>query len=349
MAGPAANPANPANPDPPANPGREPGAPPRGPGAVAHGSRPAGGHGHPYEGPPGDPRILAIALGVLLAFMAGEVVAAILAHSLALLADAGHMLTDAGALGAALVATRLAARPARGAWTFGWKRAEVLSAAANGATLLVLGLLVIFSAITRLIHPPRVQGSVVLAVALAGIVVNLALTRLLARADRSRLHVDASVRHILTDLYAFTGTALAGLVIMTTGFRQADALASLAVAGLMLAAAATLLRRSGRVLMEAAPEGVDPGQIVADCRADPRVDSVHDVHVWLVTSGFPALAAHVLVRPGADCHQVRTDLEHCLAERHGIAHTTLQVEHAPASLFTLDAPPPRAARETGAS
>jgi len=276
-----------------------------------------------------DRRALKIALALILAFMVVEIVAGVLASSLALLSDAGHMLTDAAALALSLAAARLAARGAYGSMTYGLGRAEILSAQANGLTLLVLAGLIIYGAIGRLVSPPSVHGGVVLAVALAGIVVNLAAARVLAGghgAQRS-LNVEGSFRHILTDLYGFIATAIAAVIIIATGFNRADAIASLVIAGLMLQAAYTLLKASGRVFMEAAPAGLDPEEIGRALAAQPGVVEVHDLHVWEVTSGFASLSAHVVVGAGADCHELRRSLHDVLDERFHIHHTTLQVDH----------------------
>jgi len=289
-------------------------------------------HGHGVTAS-SDSRYIATALGVIVSFLVFEVVMAFAGHSLALLADAGHMLTDAGALGASLVAFRLARRPAAGAWTFGFKRAEVLSAQANGITLLVVSALVAFEAISRLLHPVPVTGGIMVTVAAVGVAVNVAATWVMARANRDSINVKGAFAHIVTDLYAFTGTLIAGIVIIITGFERADSIASLIVVVLMLHAAWGLLRETGRILLEAAPEGYAPGDIVTAITGQPGVASVHDVHVWLITSGFPALSAHVLVRPPADCHQVRRDLEELLCGRFGLDHTTLQVDHAPDELL----------------
>jgi cobalt-zinc-cadmium efflux system protein len=294
----------------------------------------AGGHGHGVTAS-SDSRYIAIALGLIVCFLVFEVVMAFAGHSLALLADAGHMLTDAGALGASLVAVRLARRPASGAWTFGFKRAEVLSAQANGITLLVISALVAFEAISRLIHPRPVTGGIVATVAAVGVAVNVAATWVIARANRGSINVRGAFAHIVTDLYAFIGTLAAGIVIIVTGFERADSIASLIVVALMLRAAWGLLRETGRILLEAAPEGYAPAEIVTAIKGQPGVASVHDVHVWLITSGFPALSAHVLVRPPADCHQVRRELEELLCGRFALDHTTLQVDHAPDELLTV--------------
>jgi len=270
---------------------------------------------------------LVLALALVLAFMAVEVVVGIAASSLALLADAAHMLTDAGAIGFALLAMRLAARPATGDYTFGLKRAEILSVQLNGATLLALAAFIVYEGVGRLVDPPEVEGTAVLVVALAGVAVNLAATWTLARASRQSLNVEGAYRHILTDLLAFLGTAVAGAVILLTGFARADGIAALVVAAIMVWAAYGLLRDSGRVLLEAAPRGLEAEPIGRAMASLPAVAEVHDLHVWEVTSGFPALSAHVLVAPGDDCHARRRELELLLAGEFGIEHTTLQVDH----------------------
>jgi cobalt-zinc-cadmium efflux system protein len=272
-------------------------------------------------------RRLVVALALIVAFMAGEVIAGILAHSLALLSDAAHMLTDAAAIGLSLVALALAARPAGGNLTYGLKRAEILSAQANGATLLVLAALIVYEAIHRLVTPPAVGGWTVLIVALAGIAVNLLATWQLAQANRENMAVEGSFQHILTDLYAFIGTAIVGVIIITTGFDRVDPIASLVVAALMIRAAYGLLKDSGRVLLEMTPEGMNATEIGRALAAHPHVAEVHDLHVWEIGTGFPSLSAHVLVPAGDDCHGVRRELEQMLDERFGINHTTLQVDH----------------------
>jgi cobalt-zinc-cadmium efflux system protein len=302
----------------------------------AHAHSAAHGHGHSHGvAPDADRGPLLIALGLILGFMLVEVVAGIAAGSLALLSDAAHMLTDAAALGLALVAMRLARRPAQGAMTFGFRRAEILSAQINGATLLALGVVIVIEGIHRLVHPPDVAGGAVLVVALAGIVVNLAATWVLARANRTSLNVEGAYQHILTDLFAFIATAVAGAVVLLTGFTRADGLAALLVAALMLHAAYGLLVASGRVVLEAAPEGVDPDAIGRALAAVPGIAEVHDLHVWEVSSGFPALSAHVVVARDADCHAARRELQALLHERFGIEHTTLQTDHEGGELLSI--------------
>jgi len=289
-----------------------------------------GGHSHGHAhgvSADADRGKLTVALVLIVGFMLVEVVVGVIAGSLALLSDAAHMLTDAAAIVLALVAMRLAARPAQGSMTFGLKRAEILSAQVNGATLLVLGLLIAVEGVRRMFDPPEVEGGLVLIVALVGVVVNLMATYVLSQANRSSLNVEGAFQHLLTDLFAFIATAIAGAVILLTGFTRADGVAALMVAALMLYAAWGLLRESGRVLLEAAPRGVDVdtiGDAMARFRA---VEEVHDLHVWEVSSGFVALSAHVTVTSGIDCHDVRRDLAEMIDHDFGISHTTLQMGH----------------------
>ncbi len=285
-------------------------------------------HSHSHVTPASDSKRLATALALIVGFMAAEVAVGIAVHSLALLSDAAHMLTDAAGLVVSLITIRLIARPAKGNLTFGFRRAEILSAQANGYTLLFLGGLIVFEGVRRLISPPSPGGLAILIVALAGIVVNLLATWQLARANRESMNIEGSFQHLVTDLLAFIFTAVAGAVILTTGFARADGIASLVIAAIMFRAAYGLLRDSGRVLLEAAPEGMDVDAIGSSLAAHPRVTNVHDLHVWQIGSGFPALSAHVLVAPRDDCHGVRAELEKLLHAEFGIDHTTLQVDHA---------------------
>jgi cobalt-zinc-cadmium efflux system protein len=297
-----------------------------GPVSTRHDHHVASPHHHAVS-PDADRRYLWTAFALIVAFMAAEIVTGLAAGSLVLLADAAHMVSDAGAIGLALFAMRLAARPATGPFTYGLKRAEILSALANGAALLGLGLFFVVEGVGRLLHPSAVGGVPVLVIALVGIVVNVAATLALRKADRRSLNVEGSFQHILTDLYAFIGTAVAGVVILTTGFVRADAIASLVVAALMLRAGVALVRDSGRVVLEAAPKGTDPATVKAAILGLPGVLGVHELHVWEVTSGFPALSAHVLVAGQLNCHERRAELERVLAARFDIRHTTLQVDH----------------------
>ncbi len=260
--------------------------------------------------------------------MAGEIVAGMVGHSLALLADAGHMLTDAAALGFALVASAMAARPAVGRWTFGYSRLEILAAQANGITLGLIALWVTWSAVHRLVSPQDVHGGLVLVVALGGVLVSLAASAVLARASTDSLNVRGAFLHVLTDVAAFGAAALAGGLILATGWDRFDPIASLVVAALMLWSSASLLRESTVIFLERAPSSADPDAIGRALVGDSDVVEVHDLHVWTVTSGFPALSAHVLVSPDADCHAARRRLERTLSDRFDLTHTTLQVDHA---------------------
>ncbi len=290
---------------------------------------PHAGHDHGIR-VDADRRYLWSALGLIVAFMVVEIVVAIWSGSLALLSDAGHMLSDAGALLGALWAIQLAARPASGKWTFGLGRAEIVSAAVNGVTLLVVGGVLLAEAIRRLIHPPTVDGVPVIAVAILGVAVNLVATWLLARANRSSLNIEGAYQHILTDLFGFIGTLAAGLVIVTTGWERADPIATLIVVALMVRAAWGLLRDSGRILLEAAPSDVDLDDVRRHLLANEHVHDVHDLHVWTVTSGLPTLSAHIVVHRHCfvDDHAPRLldELQECLTGHFDVEHSTFQLE-----------------------
>jgi len=289
------------------------------------------GHSHGVSAD-ANARYLSIALALIVGFMVAEAIVAVLSGSLALLADSGHMLTDAGALGASLWAARLALRPAAGLWTFGLKRAEILSAAANGIALLLVSALVTFESIRRLIHPSAVGGLTVVIVALAGVAVNLAAAWTLAKANRSSLNVEGSFQHIVTDLYGFMATVIAGVVLLVTGFERADAIASLVVVALMVKAAWGLLKASGRVLLEGAPEGVDLTDVRSHLLDTEHVRDIHDLHAWTVTSNLPVLSAHVVVDEScfSEGHAPRLldRIQACLAGHFDVEHSTFQLEVA---------------------
>lgn len=289
-----------------------------------HGTEHAHNHGVSSDA---DRKWLTAALVLIGGFMAVEVVVGIIARSLALISDAGHMLTDAASIVLALIAIRLAAKPAKGFYTYGLKRAEILSAQANGITLLLLAAFFIFEGINRLITPPEVSGGLVLITALVGIAINVLATWCISRANRTSLNVEGAFQHILNDLYAFIATAVAGAVVLLTGFTRADAIAALVVAALMLKAGWALVRESGRIFLEAAPANLDPDVINAQVAAIDTVAEIRDLHIWQITSGQPAMSAHVLVEVGADCHNTRRTIERMLHEQHDIDHTTLQVDH----------------------
>ncbi|HYI36222.1 MAG TPA: cation diffusion facilitator family transporter [Thermoleophilaceae bacterium] len=284
------------------------------------------GHSHGVDAT-SNPRWLWVALGLNFAFMVVEVVVGLIANSVALLSDAAHMLTDTASLGLALGAITLAARPPSGSFTFGLKRSEILSAQLNGASLLVLAAWLGFEAVGRLSDPPAVEGGLVIVVGVLGALVNLAAAMSIARANRTNLNVEGAYLHNLADLWSSVAAVAAGVVIVTTGFDQADGIAALTVCALMLWGGFGLIRDSGRILLEGAPKGMEPDEIGRALAAQPGIVEVHDLHVWEVTSGFPALSAHVLVAAGDDCHARRRQLQRVLEERFGIEHTTLQVDH----------------------
>jgi cobalt-zinc-cadmium efflux system protein len=303
----------------------------------------AHGHeGHVHLGEDADARRIARGLALIVLFMAAEVVAGILAHSLALLSDAAHMLTDAGALLLTIAVLRLVRRPAGGNVTFGLRRLEALSAQANGALLLVLAGLIVYGAIRRLVTPPSPDGLTMVVVAAVGVVVVLLATRELAQANRESLNIEGAFQHLLTDVFAFAATAVAGAVILITGFNRADGIAALAIAAVMITIAAVmiragfgLLRASGRVLLEISPERVSVEDVGRELARFPQVAEVHDLHVWEIGSGFSALSAHVLIDADADCHGIRRELEQILHDRFSIEHTTLQVDHVQSELLQI--------------
>jgi cobalt-zinc-cadmium efflux system protein len=272
-------------------------------------------------------RALVLALAVTAAYTIVEVVGGFLTGSLALLADAVHMLSDNVAIALALVAVWLAGKPSTHARTFGYKRAEVLVALANGVTLVALALWIFYAAVRRLGNPPEVLGSWMLAIALAGIAVNVSAARILHGA-RGGLNVEAAFRHVLADLLGSLGVVAAAVVVLATGWLEADPLAGMLIGVLVLVSSWTILRDSTRILLEAAPAGIDTQAVGDRLARAPGVVEVHDLHIWTITSGFPALSAHVLVRRGEDCHGRRQELETLLQREFGIEHTTLQVEHA---------------------
>ncbi len=292
-------------------------------------------HAHPAT-TAGDRRWLLAALAAVVAFMVAEVLAGLFAHSLALIADAGHMLTDAAALLLAVIASRLAERPARGAYTYGFARVDALSGQANGITLLLLAMWFTVEGVRRLIHPAGVHGGVVAVVAVAGVLVNLLATWFAGRADRASLNVRGVLAHLLTDLWAFAATLAAGLVVLWTGWTRADPVATLLVAGLMAWTGARLVRAAGRVFLEAAPQGLDPVALGVELAAVDGVAQVHDLHVWTLGSSAAAMSAHVLVQPSFDCHSVAEALRARLADPHGIEHVTLQVDHEEQQLHDAD-------------
>jgi cobalt-zinc-cadmium efflux system protein len=279
-----------------------------------------------------DSRYVLGALVLISIFLIVEVTAAFVGSSLALLADAGHLLTDVVALAVSAWALQLAKRPAQGRWTFGLRRAEILSAAANGVTLVAIALIIAVEAIVRLVTPHRVEGSLVLVIALVGAAVNIAATFVLSKANRQNLNIRGAYLHVLTDLYAFIGTAIAGLIIVLTTWQRADSVASLFVVALMLRSAWSLLRDAGKVLLQGAPDNLDLNDVRAHLARVNHVLDVHDLHAWTVSSDLPTLSAHVVVEDGCfnsgDTPRILDALQTCLEEHFAIAHATFQLEPA---------------------
>jgi cobalt-zinc-cadmium efflux system protein len=284
-------------------------------------------HGHDHGHRAQSRRALGLVLALTGAYTVCEVVGGWLTGSLALLADAGHMLGDSAALALALVAAWLAGRPATPERSFGYRRAEILAALANGVALAAIAIWVFIEAIGRLDDPPEILGGWMLAVALAGLAVNLVAAGILARAGQDNLNVQAALRHVFADLAGSVGVAVAAVVVLATGWEQADPVAGMAIGVLILASSWSIVRDSVAILLEATPAGIDADEVGRRMAALDGVVEVHDLHIWTITSGFPTLSAHVLVRRGDDCHLRRRELEQVLAQEFGIEHTTLQVEH----------------------
>jgi cobalt-zinc-cadmium efflux system protein len=262
-----------------------------------------------------------------VAFTVVEIVGGFVTDSLALLADAGHMLSDTFAIGLALVALTLASRPSTPRRSFGFQRAEILAAFVNGLTLVLISGWIIWEAVGRFRDPPDVLGGWMLAIAATGLVVNTVSALILARSEHDSLNVRAAFRHVLADLLGSAGVIVAAVVILLTGWTTVDPLVSVAIALLILGSAWGVLRDSTAILMEQAPSGVDADAVAQAITDVPGVTSVHDLHVWTITSGFDALSAHVLVGRGQDCHGLRREIERVLEARFEITHTTLQVDH----------------------
>jgi len=284
-----------------------------------------------------------VALGINLAMFVAEAVGGLLTGSLAVLADAGHLLSDVGAIGLALFAAALAARPAGGRMTFGYQRSEILAALVNGLLLVVVAVAVGVAAIGRLGDPPSIDGAGVLGLGLLGLAGNVAATVVLARGEREDVNLEGVLRHSAADALGSLGVVLAGAFVLLGGSPIVDPLVGLAIAVLILLSSWRLIAEPVGVLMEAAPAGVDVEEAGAAICAEEGVSSVHDLHIWTVTSGFGALAAHVVVSPACDRDLVRRRIELLLHERFGIDHTTLQMEEqVPEALLRVENAPPRA-------
>jgi cobalt-zinc-cadmium efflux system protein len=289
------------------------------------------GHSHTADGHDhgqANKKALAVVLAFTSVYMVAEVIGGLITGSLALLADAGHMLSDNVSLSLALFAFWLAARPPTPNRSFGYKRAEILAALANGATLVGISVWIFIEAYRRFLEPPEILGGWMMAVAALGLLVNLAAAGILSRSAGENLNMQGALKHVIADLMGSAGAILAAGIILLTGWRYADPLVSVLIGVLVLASSWKLLRESVGVLLEAAPPGIDAGTVGGRMVSVEGVREVHDLHVWTITSGFPALSAHVLVGRDQDCHARRRDIEKLLADEFGIEHTTLQMDHA---------------------
>jgi cobalt-zinc-cadmium efflux system protein len=265
---------------------------------------------------------LAINVGLLLA----EAIGGILTGSLAVLADAGHLLSDVGSIVLALIAARLASMPAAGRRTFGYQRSEVLAALVNGLLLVAVAVAIAVAAIGRLSEPPSIDGAGVLVLGVLGLAGNAAATLVLARGQRQDINLEGVLRHSAADALGSLGVVVAGAFVLLGGSAIVDPIVGLLIAGLVLASSWRLIKEPFDVLMESAPADFDVDSVGAAICNEGGVRSVHDLHVWTVTAGFGAIAAHVVVAQGVDRDLVRRRLELTLAERFDIEHTTLQME-----------------------
>jgi cobalt-zinc-cadmium efflux system protein len=297
----------------------------------------ASGHAHGHLTPPvpSDPlagrraansRRMWIALAINAAMIVAGIAGGILTDSLAVLADAGHVLSDAGAIALALFAARLASRAGGPRRTFGYQRGEVIAALVNGLALVAIAVVVAVAAINRLGDPPDVAGGGVVALGMLELAGNVAAAWVLARGDRVDVNLEAVLRHSAVDALGSLAVVVSGVLILATGWTGADPIAGLAIAVLIVISSVRLIREPFDVLMEAAPAGVDVDRLGRAMCEVSGVIQVHELHVWTVTSGFEALAAHVVVASGDDRDRARRELEYLLRERFGIAHTTLQME-----------------------
>jgi len=290
------------------------------------------GHSHGAGGPSHgggsqNSRALAIALAITATYTVAEVIGSLITGSLALLADAGHMLSDNFSLGLALFAFWLSAKPPTPERSFGYKRAEILAALFNGVTLVAISIWIFYEAYRRFQDPPEILGGWMMTVAAMGLLVNVGAALVLSRSEEESLNLQGALRHILTDLAGSVGVIAAAGVILLTGWLYADPLISVLIGLLVLGSSWKLLRDSTNILLESAPPGTEPDEVGEKIVSVRGVEEVHDLHVWMITSGFPALAAHVLVGEDEDCHERRRELEKVIYREFGIEHTTLQVDH----------------------
>lgn len=283
------------------------------------------GHGH---GAGANKKALAVVLALTGTYMVAEIVGGLITGSLALLADAVHMLSDNVALALALFAFWLSAKPPTPNRSFGYKRTEILAALFNGVTIVAVSLWIFYEAYGRLQDPPEVLGGWMMVVAVVGLLVNVAGAVILTRSAGENLNMQGALRHVVADLLGSVGVIVAALLILVTGWSYADPIISVFIGLLILASSYKLLKDSVGILLEGSPPGIDAGEVGRRMAGMEGVAEVHDLHVWTITSGFPALSAHVLVGVEEDCHARRRDLEAILEREYSIHHTTLQVDHA---------------------
>ncbi len=284
-------------------------------------------HGHSHDHSRTNKRALAVVLALTGTYMVVEIVGGLLTGSLALLADAAHMASDNLAIALALFAFWLSSKPSTPDRSFGYKRAEILAALANGIAIVAVSLWIFFEAAGRFSEPPEVLGGWMLAVAVVGLFVNVAGATILARSAGENLNMQGAFRHVLADLLGSVGVIAAAGVIILTGWTYADPIISVGVGVLVLASSWKLLKEPMNILLEATPSDINAAELGRWMASSPGVAEIHDLHVWTITSGFPALSAHILVGEEEDCHARRREVEEMLRERYGIEHTTLQVDH----------------------
>lgn len=283
---------------------------------------------------------LRLAFGITLVVLVLEVVGGLLTGSIALLADAGHMLTDCGALSIALLAAWVAARPRSVRKSFGYGRAEILGALANGVLLGGVSVAVALESLERLGHPRPIAAGPMIGIAAVGLAANLLSARLLSRSARGNLNVRAALFHVLGDALGSVAAIAAGVAVLLWDLRQADAIAGLVIAALLVVSAFRLVRDSVDILLEGTPRHLDVERIAADVGKLAGVSKIHDLHIWTVSEGFPAMSGHIDLAPGADAESVRRAVHRLLHQRYGISHTTIQTEAAPALLGIENGPEP---------
>ncbi|HEX5579990.1 MAG TPA: cation diffusion facilitator family transporter [Gemmatimonadaceae bacterium] len=282
------------------------------------------GHAH---GRAANRRRLVVALALAGTYMVAEAVGGVVTNSLALLADAGHMLSDVAALALSLFALRIAERPPSPRRTYGYYRTEILAALVNGATLVAISIFIFVEAWHRFREPPEVEGALMMWIAVGGLLVNLASLRILSGGREGSLNVRGAWLHVLSDALGSVGVIVSGVLIWAFGWRWADPAASVAIALLVVLSSWNLLRETVSVLMESVPAHIDIDDVRDEIAGFPSVAAVHDLHVWSITSGMVALSAHVRVTEELHCNAVLAGLRARLRERFGIDHVTIQVEH----------------------